>query len=421
MLPKNFIPTLPFEGFKWKWGCLQCTEGINDPVVLLGVLFRMKKLEGRGLKYSSEEFAQELRDLSADINGAIDIDLAGRTGERNLIRNSGQYWKAVGLIPAKNNRGIIELTDFGRKVATHEISQTEFSAVTIQTFKLPNIGVQSPKECKLWTDNGLTLYPLRILMGVILKLERIDTKQGYITPFELSRVIIPLSGCHATIEDYTNFILWYRRNEINIDAWPNCTPEANDFRIAREYLLFLSNYGYLNLIEGSSRMDERYHFNSLLTDEVDEILSTSVNDASIQRMVELIRSSSVTAEVERKRIQGSIRSNSRPYQAIFRREVLRACERCVITNVTMPEVLEAAHIKPYKYHGEDTIANGFAMRTDIHLLFDGGHLRIDEYGNVELSGKARLDYGATIPPRIVIPNFTNKEFIKWRWDNYNGM
>ena len=87
----------------------------------------------------------------------------------------------------------------------------------------------------------------------------------------------------------------------------------------------------------------------------------------------------------------------------------------------MYEVLEAAHIKPFKYNGEDTISNGFAMRLDIHMLFDTGHLRIDEKGVVELSGRARLDYGSSIPPKIVIPDFINKEFIKWRWENYNGM
>ncbi len=87
----------------------------------------------------------------------------------------------------------------------------------------------------------------------------------------------------------------------------------------------------------------------------------------------------------------------------------------------MPEVLEAAHIKPFKYNGEDTVANGFAMRTDIHTLFDTGHLRISETGVVELSSRARMDYGALIPPRIVIPDFTNKEFLRWRWENYNGM
>lgn len=85
MFDKNFVPTKPFPDFKWKWACLQCTEGINDPVVLLGVLFRMRKLEGKGLKYSSSEFANELIELSNDISDSVGVDLARRTGERNLI------------------------------------------------------------------------------------------------------------------------------------------------------------------------------------------------------------------------------------------------------------------------------------------------------------------------------------------------
>ena len=93
----------------------------------------------------------------------------------------------------------------------------------------------------------------------------------------------------------------------------------------------------------------------------------------------------------------------------------------MITNVMMPEILEAAHIKPFKYNGEDTVANGFAMRVDIHTLFDAGHLRISPEGDIELSNRARLDYGASIPPRIVIPSFTNREFLRWRWENYNGL
>jgi len=54
MLEKTYIPKLPFPDFKWKWASLQCTESLNDPVILLGVLFRMHKLEAKGLKYSSQ-------------------------------------------------------------------------------------------------------------------------------------------------------------------------------------------------------------------------------------------------------------------------------------------------------------------------------------------------------------------------------
>ena len=157
MLPKDFIPQKPFNDFKWKWACLQCTEGINDPVVLLGVLSRMRKLEksAKNYKYSSQEFAQELIDLDNDLKDSnVGVDLARRTGERNLIRNSGQYWKAVGLIPSGNTGGRIRLTEFGRKVADHEISQTEFSAITIQTFKLPNSTIQSAREIVSFANNS---------------------------------------------------------------------------------------------------------------------------------------------------------------------------------------------------------------------------------------------------------------------------
>lgn len=415
MFDKTFIPQKPFEDFKWKWACLQCTEGINDPVVLLGVLFRMYKLEGK-YKYSSDEFAQELVELSQDIADSIGVDLARRTGERNLIRNSGPYWRAVGLIPQGDHSGTIKLTEFGRKVAAHDISQTEFSAITIQTFKLPNSAIQSPEECSLWESKSLIIYPLRIILSTIMEL---NTRygQGYISTEELTKIIIPLSGVHATIDDYVNFIIWYRNGEISLANWPDCCTGANDFRIAREFLLFLENYGYLVKNDGANRAEEKYQLNYLIQDEIKEILRVQITDVSIQKAIQQIKTTSVASEVERKKVQGTYRPN----QAAFRKAVLAACQRCIITNVTMPEVLEAAHIKPFKYKGEDTVANGFSMRTDIHLLFDAGHLRISPEGIVDLSSRARMDYGATIPPRIVIPDFTNKEFLRWRWENYNGI
>jgi hypothetical protein len=418
MLDKNYIPKLPFPDFKWKWASLQCTESINDPVILLGVLFRMRKLEAKGLKYSSPEFAYEMEDLSNDVKDSIGINLAGRTGERNLIRNSGQYWRAVGLIEDKDRTGLIRLTDFGRRVADRDITQTEFAAITIQTFKLPNIKIQSEDECKEWLDAGLVIYPLRLLLHIEKELHTHD--EGYITTEELIKIIIPLSSNpNVTIADYVRFIRWYRGKEITLSGWPNCCSRDNDARIAREYLLFLSNYGYLVKHEGKNRRNEQYLYNAALDTEITNMLAEKTQDRSLVQAVTQIRKSEITSEIERKRVSESTRL--RPNQAKFRKEVLRACERCIITNVTMPEVLEAAHIKPFKYHGEDTVANGFAMRMDIHLLFDSGHLRISEDGEIQLSTRARMDYGAAIPPRIVLPGFTNRKNLKWRWENYNGL
>lgn len=416
MLSKDFVPTLPFEEFKWKWASVAPSEGINDPVILLGVLFRMNKLEGK-FKYSSVEFQKELLSLEDDIKDLnINVNLA-RTTERNLIRNSGQYWKAVGLIPADTRNGLIKLTDFGKKVATQEISQSEFAAITIRTFSLPNYNTESTATLKLWKAYKIKIRPLHLILSIIKELGKKDSSQAYLKVNELIKIIIPLSGCKASLSDYTNFINWYRNGEINVDNWVDCCPSANDDRMAREMLLFLSNYGYIIKKDTScSRNDEEYFYNYDLDDEITSIISDIDINENVETALRDVKAAA--SELERKRIRIAI---ARPNQAKFRKAVLDACGRCIITNVTMPEVLEAAHIKPFKYNGEDTVANGFAMRTDIHILFDAGHLRISDKGEVFLSSRARMDYGALIPPKIVIPDFINRDFLRWRWDNYNGI
>ena len=409
MLEKSFVPRKPFPDFKWQWATFAPTESINDPVVLLGVLFRLAKLEGR-YSYSSEEFSLEMRKLTEDLKDSVGVNLADRGGSRNLMRNSQQYWKSLNLIP-RNTHGVIELTDFGRKVAHHEISQTEFSAAIVMTHQLPNANIQSEEMCKKWEDAGIVIKPLKLIL-------RIAQETTYLTVDELKTIIIPLSGNpQTTIQDYVNFIHWYRAGQLDTSLWPNCCERSNDRRMAREFLLFLDYYGYMIKEEGNSD-GTHFRLNSSISEEINAILNGVTINPSIDQAIRILNASDVISDVERKRMQ-SVRS--RPHQAQFRRDVLMACKRCVITNVTMPEVLEAAHIKPYKYHGEDTISNGFAMRLDIHMLFDTGHLRIDSNGIVELSGRARLDYGALIPPQIVIPDFINRDYLKWRWDNYNGM
>jgi len=415
--PLTYVPQLPFEGFKWKWACLQCTEGINDPVVLLGVLSRMRKLEkrGQGLRYSSDEFASELRSLAADIDGrGIGVDLARRTGERNLIRNSGQYWKALGLIPVQPKREIV-LTPFGRQVADAELSQSDFAAITVATFTLPNRGVQDDAECARWREAGLSLRPLSLILEIMRGLRDADVAPC-LTKDELTRVVIPLSGTIGMeVDDYVSFIRAYRDLGLDVSYWPNCVPSANDHRIAREFLLFLANYGYVTVEHDQD--GEYFAYNDLIDDEITQVLSRS-GDRSFEGEVNRLKGLEIGAEVERKRILRSQRG--RPNQARFRRDVLGVSPRCVISNVSMQEVLIAAHIVPYKYHGADDRTNGFCMRSDIHILYDANELRILPDGTVELSQRARLSYGALIPPSIVLPEWIDRENIRWRCDNYRG-
>ena len=435
----DFVPELPFQDFKWKWATLQCTEGINNPVVLLGVLDRMNRLDGSGLKYSSERFAAELMDLQSDIDGhlndgsgsPVEVSISSRVGSRNIIRNSGQYWKALGLIPS-DGRGEIELTDFGRMVASRKISQSEFAAITVRTFQLPNPFTSTKAEREKWENAGLKIYPLRIILSVLSQLYKTDIEQSWITTEELARIVIPLSGCkEIPINSYSEYVLQFRENKDLFSSWPNATPAANDKRIAREFLLFLAYHGYVNwppIGDDSSNWTQRFSYAYDLDGEICELISDDFSssfstgsvffESGYKQLYQQIRGTSVVSDMDRRRVQTR---RARKGQAEFRAALLLAYPRCVISNVSMPEVLEAAHIIPDAYNGPMDVSNGMPLRMDIHKLYDLDMLRISPDGDVELSDRARMNYGANIPPRIMIPEYINRENLRWRWNNYHGI
>jgi hypothetical protein len=58
-------------------------------------------------------------------------------------------------------------------------------------------------------------------------------------------------------------------------------------------------------------------------------------------------------------------------QPAFRRELLRAySHRCAVTGSTTVEVLEAAHIAPFRGQHTNRVDNGLLLRSDVHTLFD---------------------------------------------------
>lgn len=85
---------------------------------------------------------------------------------------------------------------------------------------------------------------------------------------------------------------------------------------------------------------------------------------------------------------------SRPRQAEFRRAVFDLYgHACVVSDCSILEAIEAAHIVPVSSGGSDDGTNGLPLRSDLHRLFDAGILSINAEGwTVEVSEQAHPDY-----------------------------
>jgi len=65
-------------------------------------------------------------------------------------------------------------------------------------------------------------------------------------------------------------------------------------------------------------------------------------------------------------------------QPAFRNSLLLAYgHRCAVSDCDVAEVLEAAHIKPYRGPHTNAVVNGLLLRADLHTLFDLGLMAID--------------------------------------------
>ena len=404
-------PVKPFPNYKWRWAVLTPTESLNEPPVFLGVLRVFNKFQNYAP--SSKEIMDGLSVVQHETNSSVDLV---RTQERNLIRNSGQYWKALGLLDEAHGRVLV--SPFGQLLAEGKITQVEFATTVVKTFELPNRKIIN--DTSEWDAAGLRIKPLELIIDILaLIAENYGSYEAYITPFELLRIVIPLAGAKAPLEDHALAIILFRQGKIDISNWPDCATSSNDKRMAREFLIFLSNYGFCKReVVGRGNENERYILASISKEEVVELHKLKIVQQELENIVKQIRITQIPANVERKRVSREVLE--RPYQNIFRKNILSVYgSSCIITGVTIENVLEAAHIKPVEYKGDDSHSNGLCLRSDIHQLFDSNNLRILPSGEIILSeaSSSKNNYG-NLPRQIEIPNFVNKDFLDWRVKYY---
>ncbi|WP_419735642.1 HNH endonuclease [Pseudomonas sp. COR18] len=122
----------------------------------------------------------------------------------------------------------------------------------------------------------------------------------------------------------------------------------------------------------------------------------------------------------RKRITASI--VRRRGQPAFRKALLEAYSgACAITGCNLSDVLEAAHVHPYKGDHTNVVPNGLLLRADIHTLFDLGLIAIEsETMIVRVAPKLKdTDYGRLDGSPIRHPkqktDQVSPEALYWHW------
>jgi hypothetical protein len=357
-----------------------------------------------GASPKSEGLLEQLAVVSKDTESSVDL---ARTGERNLIRNSQQYWTALGVLTKTNPT--IGISEFGRKVCEGNLTQAEFAATVVTTLTLPNARIESAEVLEKWYAAGIKFQPLLLLLNIMSEL---GTSPGaaYLTKQELVKIVIPLSAVNQLSRDHADTILAYRQSPEAFATWPNCTPRANDHRMAHEFLLFLAKYGFITPLAEKTT----YALSDLTVDDVATLNEVDPLQPIAEAAAE-IQNTEVPSSTERRRVTREVLS--RPQQAQFRKNVLQASKGvCLVTGTRLERVLEAAHIVPVASSGLDTTGNGLCLRSDIHVLFDAGHLRIHSSGYIALSEKASADKTYSGFEEVDLPTYVDLKHMDWRWN-----
>lgn len=107
-------------------------------------------------------------------------------------------------------------------------------------------------------------------------------------------------------------------------------------------------------------------------------------------------------------------------QPEFRRRLIQAYDgRCAVTGCDVLDVLEAAHIHPYRGPATNHVQNGILLRTDIHTLFDVGLITINTHDmSVRCHSTLRESIYADLHSRhLVLPyqvmDHPNKVLLDW--------
>jgi 5-methylcytosine-specific restriction protein B len=254
-------PSSPFPEFKWRWASTTPSESINDPKVILGVLEVMYRHNNK--RHATQSFRNDLIDLEKTLSSSVNLSRKDRGIERNIIENSGQYWKILGLINSTRD-GTISLTQLGIDLVTGAIDEDGFIKLVVDDFELPNKYIENDNLIEKWKKHQIQIKPIKLIFQILIELSKktASPTEWYLTAAELRKIVVPLSAYpQVTAEGFVEKLIEFRSHPENMNSWPDCTPGDNDRRMLNEYLIFLEGFGYLDTLIVKDGSVKRYYIN----------------------------------------------------------------------------------------------------------------------------------------------------------------
>jgi hypothetical protein len=391
----------PFPEYIWRWATLTPTENLNKPSIYFGCLKALVKNEGK--KPSSEEVFNELQSIQKDLSEELGRVTMARTRERNIFRNSSQYWRMSGLL-LDTSHGI-KTSDLAKAYVNNEITKFDYASFLIKTLTLPNRFITDDTIIDRWEKYKLEFKPLEEVLKIILELSTYNLSETYISNTELLKLIIPMLGNKYPPKDIAAALLQFRDNKISGADW-YLDRAVNEHRCAKEFLLFLRNYEILDEVKKGV----------FFADESSLAIISSILGTPLPSITAPKANPTLSQTFFQKRERKTVSVLARPQQQKFRKELLSVQPTCILSGVKTPNVLQACHIIPVKNHGSDNINNGIILRSDLHILYDIGDIKIMEDGSIKISDQLIADpyYSKNLPKIISIPSHIDINHIRIR-------
>ena len=108
-------------------------------------------------------------------------------------------------------------------------------------------------------------------------------------------------------------------------------------------------------------------------------------------------------------------------QQKFRNGLLkRYGARCLITECEILDLIEAAHIVPFRIEESHNLNNGILLRSDIHTLFDLNLIGIDKEFVVHINPRILSEYSEISNKKLKFSSDEkpNIEKVKFKWNEF---